>query len=482
MTERIAGRPPTAAALLAVRTPMEIEFAPGGSRFAFTLHAVVSEHGVTQPSDLWMAEGDGDPVRLTEGPWADTHPLWSPDGSRLACISDRALAGHHLPYTMVPGQEPVLAASFRGSAEQLVWSQDGHRLLVLAADPGSYSREVSGTLVTGGASELERGIRRSSGAWRRLLMVDLATGSVTEVGPPGWSVWEVAWDGAGDTAVALIAENPTGNGWYRSRLARLDFQARTADVLYQPRWQVEELALSPDGRHASVIEGYSSDPALLNGSVLIVDLISGSVSDPWPGLETVGVATWCDEESLSYGRMHGTGTAWGRIRLDGERDEVWAGQEYIGADVCKPQVAISEGGAVVMTTHEAHGVPPELARFDPDSGTWIRLTSFNHEIARGVEFPDARTIRWASTDGLEIEGRLLTPRGAACSFRCWCSCTGDRRGAGTRCSPTPNPTPSCSLRPGTPSCCRTREEARAGGMPSLRPSSVIAGERTSRTS
>jgi hypothetical protein len=209
--------PPTAS-LLAVRTPMEIEFAPSRSRFAFTLHAVVSEHGVTQPSDLWMVGGDADPVQLTDGPWADTHPLWSPDGSQLACISDRGLAGHHLPYTMVTGEEPVLAASFPGSAEQLAWSQDGHRLLVLAADPGSYSREVSGTFVTGGASELERGIRRSSGAWRRLLMVDLTTGVVTEVGPPGWSVWEVGWDGAGGTAVALIAENRpaaagTGRGW-----------------------------------------------------------------------------------------------------------------------------------------------------------------------------------------------------------------------------------------------------------------------------
>lgn len=271
------------ASLLAVRTPMEIEFAPSGSRVAFTLHAVVSEHGVTQPSDLWIVEGDADPVRLTDGPWADTHPLWSPDGSRLACISDRALAGHHLPYTMVPGEEPVLAASFPGSAEQLLWSQDGHRLLVLAADPGSYSREVSGTFVTGGAPELERGIRRSSGAWRRLLMVDLTTGDVTEVGPPGWSVWEVGWDGVGDTAVALIAANPTG-------------------------------------------------------------------------------------------------TAWGRIGLDGERDEAWAGEEYIGGDVCKPQVAVSDDGALVMTTHEAHGVPPELARFDPGRGTWVRLTSFNHDI------------------------------------------------------------------------------------------------------
>ncbi len=55
---------------------------------------------------------------------------------------------------------------------------------------------------------------------------------------------------------------------------------------------------------------------------------------------------------------------------------------------------------------------PELARFDPAGGTWVRLTSFNDEIVDGVEFPDVRTIRWTSADGLGIEGRLLTPAGA----------------------------------------------------------------------
>lgn len=73
--------------------------------------AVVSEHGVTQPGDLWI----------------------------------------------VPGEKPALAASFRGSAEQLVWSDDGRRLLVVAADPGSYSRDVSGTFVTAAHQNLSTG-------------------------------------------------------------------------------------------------------------------------------------------------------------------------------------------------------------------------------------------------------------------------------------------------------------------------------------
>ena len=55
------------------------------------------------------------------------------------------MTGHALPYTMVPGEEPVLAASFRGSAEQVLWSADGGRLLVRAADPGSYGHGLVGS-------------------------------------------------------------------------------------------------------------------------------------------------------------------------------------------------------------------------------------------------------------------------------------------------------------------------------------------------
>ena len=50
---------------------------------------------------------------------------------------------------------------------------------------------------------------------------------------------------AGGTAVGLIAENPACDCWFWSRLARLDLQARTADVLYKPRWQLEDSPAHP---------------------------------------------------------------------------------------------------------------------------------------------------------------------------------------------------------------------------------------------
>ena len=403
-------RGPAAERLVEVRTPVSLAVAPDGKRIAFALTATVSEHGVTVPSDLWLLEGDDAPVRLTVGDRSDRSPVWSPDGERLAFVSDRERPGHHLPYVMAPGGEASLAATLRGDAEQVLWSSDGRRLLVLAADPWSYGIDWSAVAVTASEPDPDPIVRRPHDAWRRLFLVDLASHEATEVGPPGRCVWEVDWDGDG-VAVALVSEVPSGSGWYRSAVVRLDLDARTQETRYAPRWQLEGVALSPDGRRAAVIEGYSSDHGLLSGSVKIVDVNGGGALDPWPGLETVGLVEWIDEGKLWYGRSDGSGTACGRIDLDGAREEVWAGAPFIGDEVTKPSCTLAGDGAV-FTTHQAHGLPPELARFDADTGDWIRLTGFNDAIVEGVVFPDVRTLSWTAPDGLEIEGLLLTPRGA----------------------------------------------------------------------
>src|SRR5690606_34206422 len=41
--------------------------------------------------DLWLLKiGDPVPVKLTDDPFIDAHPCWSPDGKKLAYISDKA--------------------------------------------------------------------------------------------------------------------------------------------------------------------------------------------------------------------------------------------------------------------------------------------------------------------------------------------------------------------------------------------------------
>jgi len=405
---------PTDELLLDVRTPSELAVSPDGSTLAFSLHATVADMGSFPPGDLYVAPAEVPivPIRLTSGGWSDRSPTWSPDGSRLAFLSDRLTPGHQLPYT-IPGDggEPVLAAALTGSAESLAWSTDGGRLLVLAADPGSYGIDWSARAVTGADPRSDPIVRRPGDARRRLFLIELGSGAVREVGPHELSVWEVDWDGSG-SAVAIVTGDHSGSGWYQASVARLDLEMRTTSTLYEPVWQIEGLSTSPDGIRAAVVEGYASDHGLLSGSVKVIDLADGATTDPWPDLQTVGRAAWCDASSLWYASTEGTGTACGRIWLDGRREERWLGAAFIGDAVTTPACVLTPDAATVWTTHQAHGMPPEIARFEHGDRAWSRITSFNAPIVKGRRFPDARTLRWISDDGVEIEGLLLTPADA----------------------------------------------------------------------
>jgi dipeptidyl aminopeptidase/acylaminoacyl peptidase len=403
---------PTAERLLDVRTPAELAISPDGARVLFALHATVADAGSFVPSDLYVAGVIGGAlVRLTDGACCDQSPVWSPDGSRIAFISDRITPGHQQPYTLVPGEEPVHVGTLVGLAESVAWSSDGNRLLVLVADPGSYGLDWSARAVIGSGADPDPIVRRPGDAHRRLFLFDLASGDVTEVGPPDLSVWEFDWDGE-DSVVAVASRDHSGSGWYDATVARLDLTTGGVETLYTPAWQMEGLAISPDRRRAVVVEGYASDHGLLSGSLMLIDLTTGETTDPWPGLETVGRAAWCDDASLWYASTKGTETACGRIWLDGRREQRWRGPAFIGDAVTTPACAVTEDAALVLTTHQAHGVPPELARFDGASGEWSRFTSFNDAIVEGPVFPEVRTIRWTADDGVEIEGLLMTPHDA----------------------------------------------------------------------
>ena len=132
-----------------------------GSRVAFAVTPSYRAKGEPFETLLWAGEIDGEITQLGPG----TLPRFSPDGSRLAWASDD---GHPGRLSLrVDGDE---LGEIPGSVEDISWSPDGARLLVLAADLGadragaqsatkieettrpSRTRRSSGRRSTGGGS------------------------------------------------------------------------------------------------------------------------------------------------------------------------------------------------------------------------------------------------------------------------------------------------------------------------------------------
>jgi len=103
-------------------------YSPDGTRIAFT----ASQNGGT--TDVWVADADGgNPRRLTKHPADDLSPTWSPDGRRIAFVSNRA--GSPQIYVMNADGSDARRLTFQGNYNQTPqWSPRGDLIAFTARD------------------------------------------------------------------------------------------------------------------------------------------------------------------------------------------------------------------------------------------------------------------------------------------------------------------------------------------------------------
>jgi dipeptidyl aminopeptidase/acylaminoacyl peptidase len=393
--------------LLDLLHPSQPAFSPDGRRVAFSVEEAFSraEEGVS--SRIWIAAADGSGARqATRGPRSDTSPRWSPDGSMLAFLSDRDHPGRATVHLLDDGAgEARPVGTLEGSAEDVRFSPDGSRLLVLAADPGSDRAGAdSATRIDAGDGDPK--VTRPAEHWRRLYTIDVATGETARVGPDGLNVWELDWRG-GDVA-AVVSEDPSESGWYRARLVAIDIETGTAQTVHEPAMQIAYPTLSPDGSIVAFVEGFCSDRGILLGETTVVAAAGGEARVLAAQIDA-GCLAWRDERTLWFAGARGLAHAVGTIGLDGGAEVLWSGDESLLSGWV-PVVSPSPDGTVLAAAHSSWGSAPELralAVADPGSG-WRPLSQINPE---PVAVTGACARRTWTSDGLDIEGLLLTPSG-----------------------------------------------------------------------
>jgi dipeptidyl aminopeptidase/acylaminoacyl peptidase len=88
-------------------------------------------------SAIWLVacDGSGPPRRFTSGQRADAEPRWSPDGTRLAFVSNRERERKQLYVIPVAGGEPLRLTDLPENVTEVAWSPDGTRLAFVSRVP-----------------------------------------------------------------------------------------------------------------------------------------------------------------------------------------------------------------------------------------------------------------------------------------------------------------------------------------------------------
>lgn len=114
--------------LFRMRAVGKVAIAPDGRRIVFELKRFDSAENRNFTQLMIVDVENGETRSLTnEAQRSDTRPQWSPDGSRLAFLSDREKASCLFVMPMTGG-EPRRISDRDGNVSDFAWSQDGRKL------------------------------------------------------------------------------------------------------------------------------------------------------------------------------------------------------------------------------------------------------------------------------------------------------------------------------------------------------------------
>jgi dipeptidyl aminopeptidase/acylaminoacyl peptidase len=381
--------------------PLEVRLSPDGSRAAWVA-APYGAEGEHDESAIWVATvGGSDPGRRWTYGGKDATPRWSPDGTKLAFLSDRAKRGTAGLYVMPSNggeAEPRLVRERAISA--FAWSPDGGRLAFSAPDEPDdedkrREREHDDAEVFG-----ER--------WKahRLWSLELASGDVTALDHGDGHVVALDWSPDGSTLAVLVRPTPELDTAIDGRICLVSAAGdEPAQVCAAPG--ADDVCFAAGG-HRLVFVAYHERNWVSAGTVWSVPARADSPSKvigpkPDEAACAVEVHRVPGEDRVVIGVAEGLDT-----RLEwchpetGEREVLWRAE---GEVACFDVGA----GPVVATAQCADRGPLEVWVGTPSS---LRCVSDHHSVLRAVAIRTVEDFSFTSSDGWELDGVLIRPPAA----------------------------------------------------------------------
>jgi dipeptidyl aminopeptidase/acylaminoacyl peptidase len=393
----------------------EVHCSPDGKFAVFAGTLMDTLEGLPETRICTTDIATGDTRVLTFGPHTDRSPKFSPDGLHIAFLSDRHKAGDFQLYLLELASGAVRPTPrVDGWVEYLHWSPDGRRIVLGVAGHGADVAGGQGAVASKPLAQSLPGwmplieTADASYRWRRAWIYEPANDSVRRVSRVDINVWEAVWCGD-DALAAIVSPGPSEGLWYRACLQTIQVGSGEHREVYRPKDQIGWPAGSPSGKHLAVVEAVCSDRGIVAGDLRIVETATGKVERVNTKHVDIACAEWRSDRILLLAGHRGPETVVGCYDVtSGVFTETWASQEtstggrYVG-------IAGLPGTGECVLVGEGFARAPQIAVVR--QGEYRVVKSFDLGYA---DVPErAEVVRWSSSDGLEIQGWLLEPKGRA---------------------------------------------------------------------
>ena len=395
--------------LAAVRSFKQAALSPDGRSVAWVEVLRHKDDEPTAPSAIYLADlrsPEMRPRRLTAGDGkaacAEYGVAWSPDGRRIAFLSDRKKKDQLQVYLAdAEGGGVRQLTDVKGFLETPRWSPDGKQLAVLFTE--NAPRQAGPTQ----AGTPETGVIEERVYEQRLALIDPDTGRVRPVSPPDLYVYEYDWAPDGKSFALIAAHGSGDNNWYLAQLYTLSVDGGSPRSLWKPAMQIAVPRWAPDGRSVAVIAGLMSDEGSNGGEIYLIPAEGGKARDLTPGLPAS--AAWLTWEPggkrLLFTEQTDGKSGIASLDVDSGRVEtLWNGAEVFSAGEGM-DLSLSRDHKTSAVLRSSFRQPPEVWAGPP--GAWKQVTHVN----RGARprWGEARSLHWKSGP-FTVQGWLLYPR------------------------------------------------------------------------
>ncbi|HEY1483216.1 MAG TPA: S9 family peptidase [Candidatus Acidoferrum sp.] len=232
-------KPLTPEIFLELRQIQDPQFSPDGTRVAFVVSDPLKNEKRTR--HIWLYDLQAKTSRqFTYSDKTESSPRWSPDGKKLAFLSNRGGDQQQIYVLRVEGGEGVALTKAKASVTALAWAPDGQSIAYLAPDPKTDAEEKK---------EKEKDDARvvdKEDKHARLHLLTVSTQEERALTDANWRVDELHWMPDGQSIVVSATNRPASDQ-YTSRIYLANAKDGTMKEIAAPRGPFGDLKVSPDG-------------------------------------------------------------------------------------------------------------------------------------------------------------------------------------------------------------------------------------------